>query len=127
MRLLLDTNILIKMLDDGARLSAAHRLLIAQPDVLLFATVVSLWEMGIKTRSGKLHFERDLTVMERVLSTRGVTFLPLTAHHAMADPNLGATVRDPFDRMIVAVAELEHLSLLTTDATLLDHRLAWHP
>lgn len=127
MRLLLDTNIVVMLIEGGRRLSPAHRGLVSDPGHDLLVSTASLWEMAIKQRSGKLDLGNTLDHATTYFSRLGLMLLPLSARHATADPDLSPTLKDPFDRMIVAVAEVEELTFLTTDQKLLDHPLAWRP
>jgi PIN domain nuclease of toxin-antitoxin system len=127
LRILLDTNIAIMLLEGGGRLDAACRRLLASAEHLLSISTASLWEMGIKHRSGKLELHGPLATVEARLGKYAIAILPIDPPHVLRDPQLPATVTDPFDRLITAVAELEDMTLLTTDRALQDHPLAWRP
>ena len=126
-RYLLDTNILIMALDYGKRLTAAQNRLLTDPSSDLCVSAISVWEMAIKWRKGKLMMTVAPPVCLPVIQALGVEVIPLTAAQAILDPNLGRDPKDPFDRMIVAVAEQLEIPFITTDRALLDHPLAWRP
>jgi PIN domain nuclease of toxin-antitoxin system len=127
LRLLLDTNIVVMLLEDGDRLSPAHRRLIEDDRSELHTSVISLWEMAIKYRSGKLALAVAPGGFRDELERWGIAILRLEPSHAVADADLPVTLKDPFDRMFVAIAEAEQIDFLTTDKQLLDHPLAWRP
>lgn len=127
MRLLLDTNIVIMIIDDDPRLPRALRKPLHDPSVALSVSAISLWEIAIKTPSGKLTMAVSPQALAGRLGSFRVALLPLKAAHAVLDPALPIELKDPFDRMFVAVAECEQMQFLTTDSKLLDHPLAWRP
>ena len=127
MRLLLDTNVVIMLIEGGARLSPTMLGELVDRQSILFVSAVSLWEMAIKHRSGKLTLAFDPSVLQARLGSLGISVLPLSPVHAVADAQLAKEHKDPFDRMIAAVAEIEVMVMVTTDAKLIDHPLAWRP
>jgi len=78
----------------------------------LFVSSVSLWEIWLKESLGKLHLPRDF---ELKLAEESFESLPLTAAHARQVALLPWRHRDPFDRMLVAQAQVEDLVFLTAD------------
>lgn len=127
MKILLDTNIVIMLIDGGTRLSPATLDMLFDPEQSLVTSVISLWEIAIKTRTGKLVMVISPDQLAAKLTDLGIETLPLAPEHAVADPQLPPALKDPFDRMFVAVAEYEQIPYLTTDTKLLDHPLAWRP
>lgn len=115
MRLLLDTHILLWVMQGSAQLSRAARDAIEGAEAVYISSV-SLWEASIKAGVGKLEVDMDL-LHERL---RDTAMLPLsvTWDHAAALRRLPRLHGDPFDRMLVAQAISEPLQLLTHDATL---------
>lgn len=116
MTALLDTHVLLWMLDDSKRLGeGARRWLDGQPRV--HVSVASLWELSIKRDLGKLHAPENLP---ELIEGSGVEWLPIEPRHVWG---IGAIVglphRDPFDRLLLAQAHQERLTLLTADAILL--------
>jgi PIN domain nuclease of toxin-antitoxin system len=100
----------------SARLGAKAGELIGRPDVQLFMSAASWWELGIKCALGKL--EADQRMIRRTLQLRGVQLLSVTVEHGEAAAALPILHRDPFDHMLVAQATVEGMSLLTRDARL---------
>lgn len=115
MRLLLDTNVLIWMLEQPERLSPKAQTLLDDVDNVLFATTISLIEIAIKVGVGKLSMPSDLLTRLRGLDCE---ILPILPTHAMRMALLEPIHKDPFDRLIVAQALVEDLVLMTSDVTL---------
>ncbi len=111
MRLLLDTHVLIWW-DAGARLSREARNAIRDADEV-FVSAASAWEIAIKTALGKIVTSR--TVSDAVQAS-GFTELPVLFRHAEALAALPPLHRDPFDRLLVAQAHAEKLTIVTRDA-----------
>jgi PIN domain nuclease of toxin-antitoxin system len=115
MRLLLDTHILLWTIAESQRLSAAARALIGEPDNELTFSAVSLWEVAIKTSRGRDDFRTDVSSLRRQLFENRYSELPVTGAHAAALASLPPIHKDPFDRMLVAQATAEGLTLITAD------------
>lgn len=112
MRLLLDTHALLWWLADRSTLSSEARSSISEGDNEVVVSAASAWEIAIKRAAGKLRVPSGL---EEALAENGFGSLPITITHAMAAGALPAHHRDPFDRMLVAQANLEGLTLVTRD------------
>ncbi|MDW4896779.1 MULTISPECIES: type II toxin-antitoxin system VapC family toxin [Streptomyces] len=111
MRLLLDTHVALWWLSDSDELSdPVKELLDTEPSVHLSA--VSAWEIAIKQSLGKLDGPDDLA--ERVRDSQ-FTALPITAGHGVRAGRLPALHRDPFDRILVAQAQIEGMTVVTRD------------
>lgn len=117
MRILLDSHVVLWWLEGSASLGPRSRELIANADQA-FVSAVTPWELGIKRALGKLSMPNDLT---EVLEAGGFTSLAVSASHAEVAPALPAIHRDPFDRMLVAQAQLESLVLVTADTALANY------
>lgn len=122
--LLLDTHALLWSVGDTDRLSPAARDVLSAGVVPAYVSAASVWEIAIKRASGKLKAPDDL--LDQVAAARfgelGVTF-----KHAMLAGSLPRHHSDPFDRMLVAQAQSEKLTLVTGDAKLAayDVRVLW--
>ena len=115
MRLLLDTHLLLWWLDASPSLSAQAGEMIRDPENTVFVSAVSLWEIWLKQSLGKLRLPVDFT--DR-LAAESFESLPLMAAHARQVAVLPWRHRDPFDRMLVAQAQVEKLVLLTANEAL---------
>ncbi len=114
--LLLDTHVLLWILREADRLSAAQREALDGAD-LRFVSTASLYEIGQKTLLGRLDLDpADVAALPAALPGWGLRWLPLN-EATMAGASLAAwDHRDPFDRMILAAAETHGLALVTSDA-----------
>lgn len=115
MRLLLDTHLLLWATDDSPRLPQAARELIVEPENVLFFSVASLWEVAIKRAQGRPDFRDDPHVLRRALLENDYAELAITGDHAIAVGGLPPIHKDPFDRVLIAQANVEALTLLTVD------------
>jgi PIN domain nuclease of toxin-antitoxin system len=110
MRLLLDTHVLIWW-DEGRRLSPEARRAIRDAEQV-FVSAASAWEVAIKLALGRL---RPTRTVEEAVGESGFVELPVTFRHAARVASLPLVHRDPFDRLLVAQAEVEGLTLVTRD------------
>lgn len=115
MNLLLDTHLLLWAAGGSARLSPAARELIENPSHALWFSAASLWEVTIKSRLGREDFHADPALLRRGLLENGYHELPITSEHVIAVSRLPDLHRDPFDRVLIAQAEVEGALLLTVD------------
>jgi len=115
LKLLLDTHLLLWAADDIRLVPSAARALIRDPDNELIFSVVSLWETAIKAGLKRHNLRADARVLRRRLLDNGYTELPLRSDHAVAIDTLPPLHRDPFDRILVAQAMVEGITLLTAD------------
>ena len=115
MRLLLDSHTLLWWLSDVPRLGRIAYDAIESPSNEVFVSAVSMWELGVKRRKGQLDAPDDLV---SIVEQRGFTPLPLSLFHAEQATNLPMHHHDPFDRMLVAQAQAEGLTIVTTDDAL---------
>lgn len=116
MKVLLDTHLLLWWLAGDVRLPDEARRTIARGEDEVGVSVVSLWEIVLKTGKGKLRVDPDAVVEEIHRSQFYV--LPVEARHALAYGRLPAHHHDPFDRMLIAQAQSESTPLLTHDPQL---------
>ncbi len=117
MSVLLDTRILLWAAAGSDRLPDAARRLIEDRSTLLLFSAASLWEIAIKSSLRRDDFQIDAKLLYRGLLDSGYVELPVTGSHAAAITNLPPIHRDPFDRILVAQAITEHLTLVTADET----------
>ena len=122
MKLLLDTHLLLWTALEPLNLSATARALIAAPENELFFSAASMWEVIIKRGLGRDDFKVDARVLRRGLLDSGYSELPITNDHAIALEALPLLHKDPFDRILVAQALAEGITLLTVD-----HRVSQYP
>lgn len=125
-RLLLDTHLLIHVVSGNSDLvPPSHRRALAENRPNLLASVASFWEMAIKIRLGKLGLPMPLADVHAFFAAEGFGVLPISIQHAMVEVDPWPPTRDPFDRLLLAQAQVEGLRLMTLDRALVDHPLAW--
>jgi PIN domain nuclease of toxin-antitoxin system len=122
--LLLDTHVVLWALTDDPSLSAEARAAIVDGTNRVVVSAVSAWEIVIKRSLGKLRAPDDL---EQQVRTHRFDPLDVTFAHAAEVGRLPAIHRDPFDRLLVAQARVEGLTLVTRDTRIPDYDVATLP
>lgn len=116
--LLLDTHLVLWSALAPERLpGAARRLIESRQQVVAFSDA-TLWEVAIKSSLGRPGFSVDAAALRKGLLSAGFDELPIRAEHVLAVAGLPWLHRDPFDRLLVAQAAVEGLTLLSADAQL---------
>ncbi len=118
MKLLLDTQLLLWAAGLPERLSADARGLLDDPRHELLFSAASLWEVAIKRSLGRDDFRVDPRVLRRGLLDNGYGELAITSQHAVSVDGLPPLHKDPFDRLLLAQALTEGITLVTSDAQL---------
>jgi PIN domain nuclease of toxin-antitoxin system len=120
-RYLLDTHVVLAIIwrDVESRYPRWAELL-ADPSNCAVSTA-SLWEISIKTQAQKLDPQIPLNKIEGYLAALGFAILPILASHATAQAQPEPATRDPFDRALLAIAQLEGLRFVTADRSLAGH------
>jgi PIN domain nuclease of toxin-antitoxin system len=120
-KLLLDTHLLLWSAGQPERLSVGARGLIGAAQNELFFSAASLWEIVIKRGLGRDDFKVDPRLLRRGLLDNGYSELPIGSEHVVAIDSLPALHKDPFDRILVAQAQVEGITLLTADPTVAEY------
>ncbi len=115
MRLLLDTHVLLWWLANDPSLNGASKAAIADPASVVFVSAATAWEIAIKQALGKLEAPSDL---ERQIELNRFEPLSISVAHAYSAGTLPRHHDDPFDRMLVAQASAEGLTIVTRDPRL---------
>lgn len=118
MKLLLDTHLLLWTAGVPNRLSAATRKLIQDPANELLFSAASIWEVTIKRGLGRTDFQADPRLLRRGLLDNGYGELPILSEHVVAIDSLPPIHKDPFDRLLVAQATVEGITLITADSVI---------
>lgn len=119
MRILLDTHCWLWMQVSPKRISEEVRKVLTDPETQLFLSAASSWEIAIKWALGKLPLPvPPMEYVPRGLERQGVAGLPVQHRHALHTATLPRHHRDPFDRLLIAQAQLEELVLVTADEQL---------
>jgi PIN domain nuclease of toxin-antitoxin system len=116
MNLLIDTHLLLWAAGVTGDLPARARRLMEDPGNELYVSAASLWEIGIKTRRGDIDFKVEPGVLRRNLLDNGYKEISITAAHSVLVYSLPLIHKDPFDRILVAQATVEGMTLLTSDS-----------
>ncbi|MFP1817341.1 type II toxin-antitoxin system VapC family toxin [Lonsdalea quercina] len=116
MKFLLDTHVLLWAAGMPEKLSSSTAKLLGSPENELFFSVVSLWEVVIKRGLGRDDFQVDARLLRRGLLDNGYSELPIASEHVVSVESLPSVHKDPFDRLLVAQATVEGITLLTADA-----------
>ncbi len=128
MRFLLDTHVVLGLVD--AKYEKPPQWLLAAAARLeneLFISVISIWEVAIKHRLGKLPLPCPLPEWPDLLEAARITILGLDLAPVLVELEPVPGTRDPFDRLLLAIAQSQGMRLLTMDRALVDHPLAWRP
>lgn len=119
MNLLLDTHAFIWWLTDQSHLSARSLQALMNNDNTVILSVASIWEMTIKLKIGKLSVVGDLKdIVQQQVQVNRIQLLAISSVHALKTLDLPLHHRDPFDRMLIAQALSEEMTLITTDASM---------
>ena len=122
MKLLLDSHVLIGLIEESLR--PGFRDALADPQYELHASVASLWEIAIKVRLGKLPLKSPIDRWPELIADTGMVLLGIEASHVLADVTPAPATRDPFDRLLLAQCAIERMQLVTLDRILAGHPLA---
>lgn len=115
MNVLLDTHLLLWAAGSPGRLSVSVRDMLLDASTQPVFSSVSIWEVSIKSGLGRDDFKVDARRLWRMLLANGYRELPLTGEHAVMVERLPPLHKDPFDRILIAQARVEGMTLLTAD------------
>ncbi len=115
MKFLLDTQLLLWVAGQPDRLSAAARNVLASARNEFLFSAASIWEVAIKHTLGRADFRVDPRLLRRGLLDNGYVELAITSQHAVSIDALPPRHKDPFDRLLLAQAMIEGITLLTSD------------
>ncbi|PZM13759.1 type II toxin-antitoxin system VapC family toxin [Rhizobium tubonense] len=128
MRLLLDTHIVLAVVDGStARRFPNISQMLQNAGVTGYVSVASLWEIAIKTRLGKLSPSLPVEAIPSFLLSTGLNIIAIDVPHVLIAVDPVPITLDPFDRLLLAQCHIEAMLLVTVDRALTDHRLAWRP
>ncbi len=120
MRYLLDTHIFLWWLNDNKQLKESLQIVISNRENQIFVSIVSAWEISLKHRAGKLPLK---TTLQRCFELSPFEILAINFDHVLKFDTLPFHHRDPFDRLLVAQAMTEKLTLITADAKIKRYRV----
>ncbi|MGQ0671319.1 MAG: type II toxin-antitoxin system VapC family toxin [Hyphomicrobium sp.] len=124
--MLLETHIVLEIVNNQLeRLPRSHQRVLGTASSDLFCSTASLWEIAIKVRLRKLVLDSALPLLRQTCEAFNINVLTIDPRHVLAEPQPVPATRDPFDRLLIAQAECEHMCLLTLDLALRDHPRSW--
>ena len=121
MKLLLDTHLLLWAAGHPERLSKRAAELIEADENELFFSSANIWEVVIKRALGREDFKIDARVLRRGLFDNGYSELPIASEHVVAIENLPLIHKDPFDRILIAQAQVEGITLISVDPKIAEY------
>jgi PIN domain nuclease of toxin-antitoxin system len=121
-RFLMDTHAFLWWLSDDRRLKASAREVIADPSALIHISAATIWEIAIKARLGKVRVATKR--VDEEIALNHFSELPISARHARVAGGLPLHHDDPFDRMLIAQAQLENLTIITHDQEFSAYKVA---
>jgi PIN domain nuclease of toxin-antitoxin system len=128
MKYLLDTSIWLWSVGSVEKINRVGRELLADGAQEFYLSAASSWEIGIKAASGKLDLpESPVTYVPKRLADQGIIPLPILHQHALAVYDLPKHHSDPFDRLLIAQAQMEEMVILTADSVFRKYKvpLVW--
>jgi PIN domain nuclease of toxin-antitoxin system len=114
LKLLLDSHAFLWWLAEDPKLSAGARQAVADPATTVYVSAATIWELSLKAALGRL--DLDGTDLVEEIAGNGLVELPMTARHSLAAAYLPPHHGDPFDRMLIAQAQIEGLTVVSRDA-----------
>jgi PIN domain nuclease of toxin-antitoxin system len=112
---LLDTHSFLWFLDGNSNLSSKAKKVIANPKNVIYISIASLWEIGIKLSLGKLNLDFELGDLKNEIIKNNFEILPLDFEHIIELTKLENQHKDPFDRILICQSLTENLTIITKD------------
>ena len=116
MNILLDTHGFLWFINGDTQLPRTVQKTIAEPDTTVYLSIASVWEIAIKLSVGKLKLDVSFDALKEEVLLNGFEILPIEFQHLQALLNLDFYHRDPFDRIIIAQAISEGMTLISKDS-----------
>ena len=115
MDLLIDTHAIIWFITDSAKLPMKTKQIIENKGNNCYVSLATYWEIAIKHSLGRLVLISDLETIFKIIEETGIELLPITTKHILKNANLEFYHQDPFDRIIIAQALIENLTIISKD------------
>jgi PIN domain nuclease of toxin-antitoxin system len=122
---LLDTHTILWGAEDSDKLVKSARDIINDKDTQIFVSVASLWEFAIKYSIGKIDFDGGLAYLREIIKQADFTMLPISESYLENVITLPFIHRDPFDRLLIATAKTEGMTILTADENIQKYDVPW--
>jgi len=125
MKYLLDTHVIVWMVEDSSNLPLKIREIIRKPENQIAICSISLWEIAIKMNIGKLTLSLEFDELVDVLRSSDFDFLQVEDEYVSGLSKLPLLHKDPFDRLIISTALTEKMTLITTDENIQKYDVPW--
>jgi len=126
MKLLLDTHAALWWVNEHEKLSSVAKALLSDDSHSLYISIVSAWEVAIKTSLGKLYdFDGSVKEFLAEMEINPIVFLPVKKRHIEIVETLPFHHRDPFDRLLIATATAEDMTIITADDNIRKYGVPW--
>jgi len=126
MKLLLDTHTALWWVNEHGTLSSKTNALLSDDSHLLYISIVSAWEIAIKASLGKLYdFDGGVKEFLAEMEINPIVFLPVRKGHVEMVETLPFHHRDPFDRLLIATAMVEDMTIITADESIRKYGVPW--
>jgi len=125
MKYLLDTHVVLWMAENSPMLSDAAKLAILDKHSLKFVSIVSAWEVAIKLTTGKLRLEGGLEEFFHIMDENGLQVLGIERAYLQKIQTLPFFHKDPFDRLLIATAIIENMTLISVDENMPKYEVSW--
>jgi PIN domain nuclease of toxin-antitoxin system len=112
---LIDTHALIWFITDSDKLPHKSRQIIENKENFCFVSIATFWEIGIKYSLGRIDLTSDLKTIFQIIEETGFDILPITVNQILTNTSLEFHHQDPFDRMIIAQAKTENMTIISKD------------
>ena len=123
MRILIDTHILIWFLEGNESLAKSRQELLSEIGNDVFVSIGSLWEIAIKLSLGKLRTKNSLNEIIIQIESENIKILPISPEHVSHVESLPFHHRDPFDRILISQAQVDGLSVMSSDRAFSDYEV----
>lgn len=122
---LLDTHVVLWLAASPDQLSETAKQVLLDPSAYLYVSIASAWEVAIKISLGKLELSDGVDGFFQICADNGIQVLPVKQSHLSLVQSMPFHHRDPFDRLLLATAQAEGLTLLSADSQVYRYNLAW--
>ena len=125
MKYLLDTHVVLWAADNSPLLSEKAKAAILDEHAENYVSIVSAWEVAIKLGTRKLQFDGGLPEFFRMIDDNGFLTLPVEREYLRLIPHLSDYHKDPFDRLLIAAAIAEEMTLISVDENIRKYNVRW--
>jgi PIN domain nuclease of toxin-antitoxin system len=125
MKYLLDTHVALWAFGDRKKLSEVAKRAILDPENKKYVSIVSVWELAIKIRTGKLVFNGGTERFVSSIRDNGFGLLAIKVNHVMGVESLPLIHRDPFDRLLISTALVEQQTVISADENVHKYDVQW--